>query len=492
MLEQGTAFARCCAIPKRQVENIIRDCWRNVAEVLGNVLAGFAIGEITPQSEQRMELSLESCLRSLGREMVERVVSALEPEDVEEMPGVVVHRGRNHRRLPEKQPRERIVTRFGVISLTSARYRRGRAGKVISPLEISLGIVEGFTPAAADFVGRQMALPGASQQRVVDAVSDRFGARIGHEKLRRLTAFLGESLEPHREPCQREQLVDWIAQVRERGKTPVLSVSRDGVSLGIQPFGFFEMAGIATISVMCEGDRLGTVYIACQPEENQQVLSNRLTSLLKATIRDCGTETPTVVYVTDAGKIETAYWKNTLRHLRVDGRRIKVTRVVDYYHAAQRLTTIADALNIPRDDRAEWSKSARKLLLEPGGWGRVMRSIAKMKELHGCLKSKEDDAHKAERYLRRYRRFMNYAELKANHLPQGSGVVESACKQIVTERMKLSGMRWKNGAQWIMTLRSVSLSNIWDAAFSRMLTSLPQCTIPVDDLANSPTQKTAA
>ena len=492
MLEQGTPFAGCCAIEKSEIKAVVRECWGGVSGMVDDLLTRFASDEITPESERQMELDLESCLRSFGRDLVEGVLSRLEPESVEEMPGVVVHRGRNHRRLPDKQPRERIVTRFGVISLVSARYRRGRAGKVISPLEISLGIVEGFTPAAADFVGRQTALPGASQQRVVDAVSDRFGERIGHEKLRRLTAFLGESLESHREPCQREQLADWIGQVREQGKTPVLSVSRDGVSLGIQPFGFFEMASIATISVMSEGDRLGTVYIACQPEENQRVLSDRLTSLLKATLHDCGKELPTVVYVTDAGKIETAYWKNTLRHLRVDGRRIKVTRVVDYYHASQRLTTIADALAISKERRAEWSKSARKLLLEPGGWGRVMRSIAKMRQLHGYLKSKADDADKAERYLRRYRRFMNYAELKADHLPQGSGVVESACKQIVTERMKLSGMRWKNGAQWIMTLRSVLLSNIWEDAFSRMLASLPQCTTPVDDLVDSPNRETAA
>ena len=147
---------------------------------------------------------------------------------------------------------------------------------------------------------------------------------------------------------------------------------------------------------------------------------------------------------------------------------------------------------MPQDDRAEWSESARKLLLEPGGWGRVMRSIARMRQLHGYLKSKADDARKAERYLRRYRRYMNYAELKENHLPQGSGVVESACKQIVTERMKLSGMRWKNGAQWIMTLRSILLSNIWQAAFSRMLTAFPQCTTPVDHLDTSPAQGIAA
>ena len=65
---------------------------------------------------------------------------------------------------------------------------------------------------------------------------------------------------------------------------------------------------------------------------------------------------------------------------------------------------------------------------------------------------------------------MNYAEQRGQGCPIGSGIVESACKQIVTERMKLSGMRWKHGgAKQIMLLRSVLLSQTWTATFKRML-----------------------
>jgi hypothetical protein len=288
-------------------------------------------------------------------------------------------------------------------------------------------------------------------------------------------------------------LLEWIKQARKRRKTPVLSISRDGVSLGIQPYGYFEIAGVATVSVTCEGERLGTVYLACAPEENQETLSDRLTELLKNTIRDCGEQIPELVYVTDAGKIETAYWKNTLRAFFVKGRRIRVTRVLDYYHASSRLTTIADALKIDTNARTEWLKQSRKLLCEPGGWGRVLRSIAAMKALHGYSRALTEDARKAERYLRRYRRYMNYSELKSRHYPIGSGVVESACKQIVTERMKLSGMRWaRAGANHIMTLRSILLSQTWTATFKKMLESQSNCTLPVSHLIISQAQRIAA
>jgi len=54
---------------------------------------------------------------------------------------------------------------------------------------------------------------------------------------------------------------------------------------------------------------------------------------------------------------------------------------------------------------------------------------------------------------------MDYAEYRSNSSPIGSGIVESACKQIVSERLKLSGMRWTHaGAAQILTLLSILLS----------------------------------
>ena len=89
------------------------------------------------------------------------------------------------------------------------------------------------------------------------------------------------------------------------------------------------------------------------------------------------------------------------------------------------------------------------------GW----RSIAGMEQQHGIDPASKEDVETAKRYLHRYRRFMNYSDYRSHGSPIGSGIVESACKRIVTERLKLSGMRWSHaGAQQIMTLRSILLS----------------------------------
>ena len=73
---------------------------------------------------------------------------------------------------------------------------------------------------------------------------------IGHERLRALWKELSEQLEPLRREQQARRIVALLAQAQaSSGRTrPVLSVGRDGVTVGEQPHGFFEVATCATIS----------------------------------------------------------------------------------------------------------------------------------------------------------------------------------------------------------------------------------------------------
>lgn len=470
------------AIPDDEITSFVQQVAESFRQQVSAVIKHFNASKPTAQKTFDLENCLHDGLREHGRAVIEWLFSRIEP-GVEQLPGAVSHQDKSYRRLADKTNRSDILTRFGKVSLLRGRYRRGRSGRVIFPLEILLGIENGFTPAAADRVGKQFAACGSSQGRTLEMIADQMGARIGTEKLRKLTGTLADRLEPLRQDAQVQKLLELIANARQKKQTPVLAVSRDGVALGLAPWSFFEMASVACVSVLADGKKLGTVYLGCTPETNQITLSTRLTSLVKATVRGCGNQVPEIVYVSDAGKIETAYWKNTLRKFYVDGRRIKITRVVDYYHASERLTTIADALKLGQDKvkRQEWLEHVRWLLLQPGGHGRVLRSIARMRQLHGLVASGVVEAAKVEKYLRRYRRFMDYAGMKASGYPIGSGVVESACKQIVSERMKLSGMRWhKEGAQRTMNLRCLLLSGIWDKVYKSWLATKPT----VSDLIN--------
>ena len=70
---------------------------------------------------------------------------------------------------------------------------------------------------------------------------------------------------------------------------------------------------------------------------------------------------------------------------------------------------------------------------------------------------------------------MRYAEYRRVGVPLGSGVTEAACKTVYTQRLKLSGMRWKKaGAQTVLDLRVLQLSGVWAAAYQRVLENREQ------------------
>lgn len=58
---------------------------------------------------------------------------------------------------------------------------------------------------------------------------------------------------------------------------------------------------------------------------------------------------------------------------------------------------------------------------------------------------------------------MQYGTYKAKGYCLGSGAIGSAHRNIVQQRLKLSGQRWSlNGAQQIVNLRAYHKSNRWD------------------------------
>lgn len=57
---------------------------------------------------------------------------------------------------------------------------------------------------------------------------------------------------------------------------------------------------------------------------------------------------------------------------------------------------------------------------------------------------------------------MEYAWYQREGLPIASGVVEAACKSLVCQRLKRSGMAWtEEGGQAILTLQSLIQSGRW-------------------------------
>ena len=138
--------------------------------------------------------------------------------------------------------------------------------------------------------------------------------------------------------------------------------------------------------------------------------------------------------------------------------------MVDFYHAAEHLKSGLDACYGEGNakGRAHYEKLRHLLRHDCAGVEKVIRSLNHLRRTHPGNKRIAEVLG----YFRNNRHRMGYAEAKARHLPIGSGVVAAACKTLVTQRLKRSGMRWRHaGGQAILTLRALIQSGRFDSAW---------------------------
>lgn len=428
--------------------------------------------EPSPANTLAFERQLQEQTREIGRVTLEAVYNALEPDEPQQAPGHMRQEGILYRRLNQPTPNPHVATLFGKITLLRRGYRdveRESSEPTIFPLELQLGLVEGATPALACEAAKFMAETGATQQTVLDRLREQYGVEWGVKKLRAVTEQVSVALTPLRREHQAAQVVAWLqqAQAGRGGNRPVLAVGRDGITLRTRPHRFWEVASTGTLTVYDRlGRRLGTVYLAYTPEpgQGQQTMTDELTALLLEVFRQWEGPIPRLVYVTDAGENEVQYFRRVLRPMRHPrtGEKLAWQWIVDFYHASERLHTMAAALFGEGREAQAWARRMGKLLLKPNGPFRVLHAAAAMKARRPMKKTAAAEFRKAYNYLRKRTSHMQYAQFRKLRLPIGSGVTEAACKMVFTQRLKLSGMLWsKPGAQRILDLRVILVSGLW-------------------------------
>jgi hypothetical protein len=192
--------------------------------------------------------------------------------------------------------------------------------------------------------------------------------------------------------------------------------------------------------------------------------------------------------VTDAGHHPQEFFRSVLsgmKHPRT-GERLDWTWAVDYYHAAERITTIAEAIFGSGREASAWAEKMRSVLKnKAGGVSRVLQSAQALRRARG-LHGRRKEFEEALGYLGKYTRWMDYAGYRRVGLPIGSGVTEAACKTIFNYRFKQSGMRWhKQTGQHVLDLRLILKSRVWDPVRDAWLDDFTPCHI-----VNTPTRPT--
>lgn len=138
--------------------------------------------------------------------------------------------------------------------------------------------------------------------------------------------------------------------------------------------------------------------------------------------------------------------------------------ILDFYHPAEKLTGLARLLHPKEETQAE--EQARqwcRLLKEEGG--AVLAAVLREEDWPRRAGLREAVAEVVG-YLERHAHRMEYPEYLAQGWCIGSGAVESACKTVVGQRLKLAGMRWgEDGAHALCHLRALYRSDKgqWEA-----------------------------
>jgi hypothetical protein len=410
------------------------------------------------------EKALHERLLEAEREIVADVMAASDVDaDAIEVEGRVLRR--------VLRSRQTYMTACGEVEVERWLYkdRADPTAHALAALDLRLGIVEGFWTTRASEQASWVVT-----QMTPKKAADLF-ARVGNmepskSSLDRLPKALGERWEQEREEFERvlrEALVvpegarsltvsiDGVLAPIDGGNSPT-DVRSTAAAEGRQskgPAGYREI-GCATLAFCDEkGDLLSAIRFGRAPEPKKLTLKDTLRRDLAHILA----QRPDLrlVKVTDAGSDNWEFCESL-----PEG-----PTILDVFHATEHLAAAIAAVHGDGTmaTRHKFEALRERLLLEDDGVEAAINALAYLKRRNPKTKRVAE----VLAYFRKNRHRMHYATWKREGLMIGSGLVEAACKTLVAQRLKLSGMRWSShGAQAILTMRGWDQSDRFDEAWA--------------------------
>lgn len=133
----------------------------------------------------------------------------------------------------------------------------------------------------------------------------------------------------------------------------------------------------------------------------------------------------------------------------------KAIQILDYFHAMEYLSVFAEAYFDDKEERTNWISSIEDQL----NADQIEKVIELLKEISTASKIKTKDAKEKLKallsYYNTHKGRMRYGTYRKNGYLVGSGPIESAHRNVIQKRLKLSGQRWtEQGARNIACLRA--------------------------------------
>lgn len=222
--------------------------------------------------------------------------------------------------------------------------------------------------------------------------------------------------------------------------------SGDGTMIHIRREGWKEAKVGACYEVNEDGKAQGMQYVATLGERKE--FGEKLYQLAG---QPCLEQTRRSVFISDG-----AEWLSELQQEHFP----QATAIIDFYHASEYIWKVA---------RAFYGEGTLKANICAGDWigflkkGRQKRLKLSLSHLQPRNKDQREILLTTKRYFKNHGHKMNYPKYKADGCHIGSGIIEGACKHVIGDRMKRSGMRWSRpGAENLLKLRTIYLNHQWE------------------------------
>ena len=356
----------------------------------------------------------------------------------------------------QRQRTAQVTTLLGPISIARPYYLCAACGHGQHPLDLQLQFCAGSRSAALDEL---LALLGATQDSFAQAaqVLERLTlVHVSANSIRDATEQLGTVLVAHQAQPLDQRTPAALPRATATPQTSRLYITMDGVLAHLHEHGWSEIKVGCCYHTRSRVERTRPDRLAIRAHSASYLSSlDEAQSfgwqLWQEAVRRGVLTADEVVVVGDGAHW---IWNLAERHFP------RATQIVDWYHASEYIWNAARAIwGEAGAERAGWARSQLDLLWE-SKVGEVLR------ELEQWLSSGEA-VEAAVSYSREHQGRMDYASYRARGMQIGSGSAESACKQLVSARLKQAGMIWDaRGAEAVAVVRAWLLSERWEEALA--------------------------
>ncbi|MEO6809460.1 MAG: ISKra4 family transposase [Isosphaeraceae bacterium] len=149
----------------------------------------------------------------------------------------------------------------------------------------------------------------------------------------------------------------------------------------------------------------------------------------------------------------------------------RATRILDFYHAAEHLGGLAKAYGGGNPEAITTLIETWSHQMKHEGGAAVLKTLEEL-DLRGHGSATIEEHRLVTGYVRKNLHRMDYPSYREQGWQIGSGHIEAACKTVVNQRLKQSGMRWGcDGADAVCQLRALYEGELsqWDAFWERSI-----------------------